>query len=74
MVSSPTGVCLVARDTVQRDSGICASRNCSTKGAWRFEGVKATSEATAEAASMRAPVPAAETTFWARIGKERGVW
>jgi hypothetical protein len=36
--------------------------------------VKATSEATAEAASMRAPVPAAETTFWARIGKERGVW
>lgn len=32
-VSSPTGVCLVARETVQRDWGIC-SWNCSTNGAW----------------------------------------
>jgi hypothetical protein len=31
-VSSPTGVCLVARETVHRDCGIC-DWNCSTKGA-----------------------------------------
>lgn len=36
-ISSPTGVCLVARETVQRDWGICCW-NCSRNGAFKLVG------------------------------------